>query len=96
MRNENLFNETVLKRAIRSYGQEAQMAVVQEECAELIVAISHFLRRRVDDKVVIEEIADVQVMVNQMKIMFGAEAVQKVYEEKVLRLSGRLDKEEDI
>lgn len=45
---------------------EAQYGVLQEECAELIAATSHFLRKR-DGAMeeFIEELADVYIMVEQ-------------------------------
>lgn len=86
-------NRNVLKRAIRINGEEAQLLVAMEECAELIQAISHHLRKR-EPKNLIEEIADVNIMVHQLKLMFGNDEVQKVVDEKIYRLHLRLDRQE--
>ena len=65
-------------RAIaRHYGKEPQMGVTQEECAELIQAISK-VRRKGETKDAIdhlaEEIADVRIMCAQLEELFRVRA----------------------
>jgi NTP pyrophosphatase (non-canonical NTP hydrolase) len=92
------------KRAIALRGNRKQMRMVQEECAELIVAISHFLRHLDREEVwnkdesvdsLIEETADVFIMIEQMKLMVGPDAVDKVMEEKMTRFEKKLKKYEE-
>ena len=65
-------------RAIaRHYGKEPQMGVAQEECAELIQAISKIRRKgeTVETRAnLIEEIADVSIMCAQLEELFGVRA----------------------
>lgn len=51
------------------YGQESQLCILQEECAELIQAASKIRRDTPDafDKY-IDELADVSIMIEQMKV----------------------------
>ena len=46
------------------YGLSAQLDILQEECAELIQAVSKFRRTKTSD--IIEEIADVYIMLDQV------------------------------
>ena len=64
--------EKQLKYIAEKYGKESQLRQLQEECAELIVACSKILR--MNDKAInnlIEEIADVRVMVEQIEYLYG-------------------------
>lgn len=53
------------------YGEASQMGVLQEECSELIKAASKYLRYGTDDKKadIAEEIADVEIMTEQIKYL---------------------------
>lgn len=54
------------------YGLEQQMNILQEECAELIQAISKYRRYgEVQGENLTEEIADVLVMIDQVKILLN-------------------------
>ena len=65
-------------RAIaRHYGKEPQIGVAQEECAELIQALSKIRRKGETVKAManlIEEIADVNIMCAQLEELFGVRA----------------------
>jgi NTP pyrophosphatase (non-canonical NTP hydrolase) len=61
----NKYSEFV-KAVVDEYGEDSQYRMVQEECAELIVAINHYLRCRKGAEAVVEEIADVQIMLSQL------------------------------
>ena len=56
----------VLSWAIKVFGDKAQEEVAMEELAELITAISHKHRGREHN--IAEEIADVEIMLEQLKI----------------------------
>lgn len=87
----------LLKEIISTYGMENQMLQCIEEMAELTVAIHKYIRAGFDDTCVdaynnvIEEIADVQIMIEQMRLMFDGAAVDEVIAEKLERMRGRLD-----
>ena len=84
--------QQVLLRAIKKYGGEPQMRMAMEECAELIVALSHHLRARCQIADVISEIADVEIMIEQLKLIFDAfDEVGRERTRKVERLRMKLD-----
>lgn len=61
------------KELIEFYGKEAQARQAMEECAELIQAINKRLRYPDNDKALdglYEEMADVEIMMDQLRIMF--------------------------
>lgn len=78
-------------RAIaRHYGKEPQMGVAQEECAELIQALSKIRRKGETVKALanlIEEIADVNIMCAQLEELFGVRASV------ALRMHQKLDRQ---
>lgn len=78
-------------RAIaRHYGKEPQMGVAQEECAELIQAISKIRRKGETMETLnnlIEEIADVSIMCAQLEELFGVRASV------ALRMHQKLDRQ---
>ena len=77
-------NEIMLA-AIRTYGEESQELVAIEECSELITAICHKHRGR--DHNVAEEIADVEIMLEQLKIINDcADEVAAIRRHKMERL----------
>lgn len=57
----------ILTTAIRTYGEPAQERQAVEECSELIQAICHKHRGRKHN--IAEEIADVEIMLEQLKII---------------------------
>lgn len=81
--------------ALNLYGGKAQITMVFEEMAELQDALCKFLRGRVDGNTlanIAEEIADVGIMLDQMKIEFQVEdAVEEQRAYKVQRLRERID-----
>lgn len=66
--------EPIFKKSIEAYGKEAQSRQAMEECAELIQAINKCLRYPNKEECknnLIEEICDVEIMLFQLKEMFG-------------------------
>ena len=88
----------IYKRAISTYGEEAQIRMVFEEMAELQKELCKHLRGKEPFEQIIriaEEIADVEIMLDQMKILFKLnEAVESHKEYKIFRLNQNLNKEE--
>ena len=78
-------------RAIaRHYGKEPQIGVAQEECAELIQALSKIRRKGENMKArdnLIEELADVNIMCAQLEELFGVRASV------ALRMHQKLDRQ---
>lgn len=83
------FQNMVFCDAITKYGEKAQEEVAIEECGELIQAICHKHRGRPHN--IAEEIADVEVMLEQLKIINNChKEVELFFKEKVLRLYARV------
>lgn len=83
-------NEALFRKALDKWGH-GQINVAQEECAELIVALSHLRRGRIAEFGVAEEVADVLIVAWQMRMMVGSKAVDDWVEEKVERLREKLE-----
>ena len=64
-------DEKVLLQAIVTYGIEPQMRMLQEECCELAHATSKFLRKRDDAGTLEAEIADVLIMIAQVRLILA-------------------------
>jgi NTP pyrophosphatase (non-canonical NTP hydrolase) len=60
-----------LHRAIMHYGEDLQQIVAMEEMAELTQQISKMLRHCGDLEHLAEEIADVQIMLDQLVMIYG-------------------------
>ena len=56
-------------KAIDKWGARAQLLMVAEECSELAVAVLHYERGRDDVGHVAEEVADVELMLEQLRMM---------------------------
>lgn len=83
----------ILSKAVSAWGIVAQTDLAIEEMGELIVAINHYRRGRVGIEAVQEEIADVIIAMNQMKMMYGASGVEAIFNQKIERLERRLENE---
>ena len=85
----------VFERALTHYGPELQTSVLVEEMAELQKEICKYWRGRANYDHIAEEIADVSIMLDQMKLLFQCGgAVQGWRLEKVRRLAQRIAEEE--
>lgn len=79
----------ILKMAITANGATQQEIVAIEECSELIQAITHKHRGRKHN--LAEEIADVEIMLEQLKIInCCTDEVEQVKKYKIERLLHRL------
>lgn len=82
--------QTVIEKAVATYGVDSQLNMATEELAELIQAINKY-RRLGSEKSVEDlksEMADVHIMLEQLKAIFGDCNSQLIY--KVERLERRL------
>lgn len=79
----------ILTTAINVFGGIAQEEVAVEECSELIQAIIHKHRGREHN--IAEEIADVEIMLEQLKIINGCFGeVESIHKAKIDRLYQRI------
>lgn len=90
MNTYDLIRQATCRAAIERYGGEAQKRMALEELAELMVAINHDLRGR--DSNLEEEIADVEIMLEQLKMIDNCEGeVERIKRLKIERLKRRLE-----
>lgn len=83
--------QKLYRECLEFWGFRKQARMVEEECAELILATSHTLRNRpgAADEMK-EEVADVYLMVQQMIAYFGEEAIMSIVDEKSDRVKEKL------
>ena len=95
----------ILKKAIKHYGPQNQMMMVLEENAELSQAITKYIRstkkgqfNEINEarKNVVEELADVLIVIEQLKIMLDIQnyEINCVKDYKLNRLKERIEKGE--
>lgn len=76
----------IYKKALNIWGKEAQINVAIEEFAELIVELSKY-KRRINGTSFIDiskEMADAEIMLEQLKIVFSNQEIVK--QEKIKKL----------
>jgi NTP pyrophosphatase (non-canonical NTP hydrolase) len=83
----------IYQKTIDTWGEEAQYDQMIEECAELIAALKHFKRGKIEDQDVINELADVTLMVGQLTWMMGDKKVAATVEKKLQKLETLLNAE---
>ena len=88
--------QDIFRSAIDTYGEVMQITVAFEEMSELQKELCKYLRGSGSQEKIAEEIADVEIMMEQMKMLFNCEAaVLKVREKKVKRLKERMEHKEN-
>lgn len=96
-RNDDLW--VIAQDALEHFGATTQICQTMEECAELIQALNKSLRHQSDpEKVrhnVLEELADVTIMIEQMKLHFDEEEeFDEILEAKKDKLRSYLSEQE--
>ena len=96
---------SIYERAVKQWGDAAQIDMVVEECAELIKAIQKYKRKPSEEtkKAIHEECADVLIMIEQVKIMnsmrvhptSAAGWIDHYFRQKLLRLEERLNNDQE-
>ena len=96
-RKEDKWKENLIKvcqLAVDKWGEELQIKVAIEECAELIKELAKLGRMINGSSIenIAEEIADVEIMLQQLKIIFGCDFdVENFKLNKIERLNQRLN-----
>ena len=86
--------EKIYKRALEKWGVETQIKMCIEELAELIQTLIKYGRKinGSNKNDIAEEIADVELMIEQMKVVFDIhKEVEEWKHEKIKRLEGYLN-----
>ena len=88
----------ILQKAVDTYGRRMQEDICIEEMSELTKALIKCCRVKQEheesetaEENVLEEIADVQIMLDQMRIIYGDTSEQEEF--KVNRLKERLERD---
>jgi len=85
----------IYEKAMETYGNDPQFRMAAEELAEAGAAVLHAVRGRIpwDDDTVAEELADVQIMIDQLQFVPGLRKKFEYYREtKSIRLKDKLEK----
>lgn len=83
-------NEVTIK-AVQKYGREHQITKAIEEMAELMNELAKSQDKRTTTEKVIDEIADVKIMLKQLEYIYGQFKVEKRFMEKINRLERLLN-----
>ena len=90
--------QKAIEEIAKFYGLKPQLDILQEECAELIQAVSKFKRGNYDEYTIpsslIEELADVEIMLNQIEYLLGDDVrkdIGRVKEDKIKRQLKRIE-----
>lgn len=86
------WEKEIYKKAMFIHGPENQREMLAEECSELAAAVNQFKRKRISVDDLCEEIADVEIMIGQMRVMYST-IIDKIKVNKLKRLEKRLKKD---
>ena len=87
-------NTEVYRKAITHFGKNHQIAKALEELGELQVALARYLVGRGDPENIAEELADVEIMCEQLEMIFINRAkVLKIKQDKTDRLRRKISME---
>ena len=86
--------QKVCLSVILKYGTEPQLRQLQEECNELAVAVSHYVRERQGARdEMIEELADVYICIKQaISILQCCKEFHDAVDSKINRLDDRISR----
>ena len=80
--------------ALQRWGTRAQTDMFIEEASEAIQAMCHYRRGRCDMDTVCGELADLSIMIEQMKVVFGTDRFERIFAEKIVALDRKLSEDE--
>lgn len=86
------WEQGLYKQAMSLWGPESQRLMLAEECSELAAAVHHFKRNKICIDDLCEEIADVEIMIGQMRVMY-ATMINDIKFNKLKRLENNLKKD---
>lgn len=86
----------VYEQALAAFGAQNQITIAIEEMSELIKELCKLNRNRTNNERIAEEIADVTVMIEQLRLIFDInDLVAEKMDWKMRRLKFRLEKGEN-
>mgnify|MGYP006299068225 CR=1 FL=1 len=75
--------EKINLRSLEKWGGKLQLIKTSEECSELIQSISKYLIDQGDIDSIKEEIADVFIIVRQLRTLFGKKEIDEIIDKKM-------------
>ena len=78
-------------KAISAFGRETQIEKAIEESLELGLVLTHYLKGKATEAEVIDEVADINIIAEQMRQVFGAHKVEDRIDVKLNRLNGLIN-----
>ena len=84
-------SDPIYGRAVVKFGAEAQTRKAAEECVELSLALLHELDGRANLDNIAEEIADVEIMLAQLRLIYGDKEVDDWKAKKLAALSLKIE-----
>jgi NTP pyrophosphatase (non-canonical NTP hydrolase) len=86
----------IMRSAIRKNGKAMQTVVAIEEMSELQKGLTKFIRGKGNRENLIEEVADVLVMITQIQLMYHIpdDEVERIMRLKLNRLKERMEQDE--
>ena len=89
---QDMCNADVYQRAVHTYGETSRLILTIEEMSELTKELSKRMRGRNNMPAICEEMADVEIMLEQLKIVFNNRAAVDYHKaHKLQRLADRMD-----
>ena len=82
MDKQKTINEVYYKKLIEKFGSKNQIIVAIEELSELQKELCKYLRDKINIRNISEEMADVEIMLEQLKLIFENEkpvSIEKNY-----------------
>ena len=77
--------------ALQAWGPKVQKLVIFEEIAEFLKIYAKCVRTKANYSELIDEIADMEIVLQQLKIMFDAEGdVDEIVSQKLAKLAAKL------
>lgn len=77
----------IIQDVANRYEIDEQMDMMVEKCGGLIVAIENYKRKRETEEELVEELADVWIMLVQIALFFGQENVNDEVDRKLVRIN---------
>lgn len=84
--------DDIYEKAVNKFGKIPQLIMAMEEMSELIQGLSKDIRGKRDEDNISEEIADVEIMLAQLKIIYQNDVeVEKWKTDKLFRLQAKIE-----
>ena len=90
-----IHEDAICYTALEHYGVHSQIVKCMEECGELIQALARKMCGEENIENVVEELADVEIMLMQMRMVFGRSSAHRAMAQKLARLKMRMEEEEE-